>query len=107
MTNDERPPSSEDMIRMAREAVASPPVGTTQPEPVKDSTAEPDPTSLTPRRPLAARRRQLSREGTPRSSDMARPEVVRNTRAVVSLALIIGLIVLGLAMYLALAASTP
>lgn len=107
VTTDERPLSSDDMIRMAREAVESPPVGTTQPDPVTDSTAEPEPTSVAPRRPLVARRRQLSREGPPRSTDTARPEVVRTARVVASLALVIGLIVLGLAMYIALAASTP
>lgn len=92
---------------MAREAVASPPAGITEPEPVQASTADPEPTSLTRRRQSAPRSRQISRESTPGSGEMARPEVVRNTRAVVSLALVIGLIVLGLALYLALAASTP
>lgn len=96
------------MIRLAREAVLRQPEPA-EPVPLPEPPAvePPAPISEPARRLLDARKRHITRVEPPTPMAAGRPEVSRRARTLASLALGIGLIVLGLMVFAAWMASAP
>ena len=104
MTTGERPPSSEEMIRLAREAARDPAeIAFPESTPVAPETTTPGAESS--RRLLNARRRHLER-AVP-DAGTAPPGAQRNARALAAVVLAIALLGFGIAILIAAMAATP